>query len=234
MIRNSRLAWILLAGIPAAAAPVDFQRQIRPLLSENCFQCHGPDSGTRMAGLRLDRREDAFHIRKSGVLIVPGKPDASLVYQRISATDASRRMPPAMSRKSMTPQQVALIRQWIEQGAPWRNHWAFEAPVKPALPAVKDAPWVRNPIDRFILARLDAENLKPNRAADDRTLIRRVALDLTGLPPKPAEIDQFLNDRAPGAYERMIDRYLASPHFGEHARATGSTPRAMAIRTVFT
>ncbi len=128
----------------------------------------------------------------------------------------ARRMPPEYSHKHLTPEQVELLKRWIDQGAPWKEHWAFQAPVKPAPPAVRNAAWVRNPIDRFVLARLEQQHLTPAPEADRHTLIRRVALEATGLPPKPAEIEAFLQDAAPGAYERMVDRYLASPHYGEH------------------
>ena len=201
----------------AQAAPaVDFQRQIRPILSDNCFQCHGPDSAARQAGLRLDLRESALHARPNGTPVVPGKSADSLLYQRISDTDASFRMPPPDSRKQLTAAQVALLKRWIDGGAPWKEHWAFQAPVKPKPPAVNTAAWVRNPIDRFILAKLEEKGLAPAPAENQRALIRRVALDTTGLPPKPAEIETFLQDTSPNAYERMVDRYLASPHYGEH------------------
>jgi hypothetical protein len=198
------------------AAQTDFQREIRPLLSDNCFQCHGPDSETRMAGLRLDRKEGLLEARKSGAVIVPGKPAESLLYQRITAASPARRMPPARSHKSLTPAQIAKLKVWIEQGAAWKEHWAYRAPVKAPLPVVRNAAWPANPIDRFILAKLETAGLQPAPAADRRTLIRRVALDLTGLPPSPAELDEYLKDQAPTAYEHMVDRYLASPHYGEH------------------
>ena len=138
------------------------------------------------------------------------------MYQRISAPTAARRMPPVYSRKSLTAAQIALLKRWIEQGAPWQEHWAYKAPVRPKPPAVRNAAWARNPIDRFVLARLEAKGLEPAPAADRRTLVRRVALDMTGLPPKPAEIETFLKDQTPGAYEHMVDRYLASPRYGAH------------------
>ncbi len=125
-------------------------------------------------------------------------------------------MPPAESHKRLTAAQIALLKRWIDGGAPWKEHWAFQSPVKPTPPAVRDAAWVRNPIDRFILARLEEKGLAPAPAENRRALIRRVALDTTGLPPKPAEIEAFLQDSAANAYERMVDRYLASPHYGEH------------------
>jgi len=197
--------------------PVDFQREIRSILSDNCFQCHGPDAGTRMAGLRLDHKEAALEKRKNGAAIVPSNSAASLVYQRLVTTNAARKMPPAHSHKALTTDQIGLIKRWIDQGAPWKEHWAYQPPVKrKTLPAVVNAAWVRNPIDRFVLAKLEPQGLRPAPVADKRTLIRRAALDLTGLPPKPADIDAFLKDVSPNAYEKMLDRYLASPHFGEH------------------
>lgn len=198
-----------------AGRPIDFQKEIRPLLSENCFHCHGPDSTTRMAGLRLDQKDAALEARKNGSAIVPGKPDTSLLYQRITAEKPARRMPPISSHKTLTPQQVAIFKQWIEQGAPWKEHWAYKAPVKAQPPVVKNVAWSHSPIDRFLLAKIEAAGLTPAPAADKRTLIRRVALDATGLPPTPAEIDQYLKDTRPNAYEQMVDRYLGSPHYGE-------------------
>ncbi len=218
-MRHRLLSDFLLAFAATAAscpAAVDFQREIRPVLSENCFQCHGPDSSSRFSGLRLDLKESVFGARKNGVLISPGKPTESLLYQRISASDAGRRMPPESSHKSLTPAQIATIRTWIEQGAPWVEHWAYKAPVAAAVPAVRNAAWARNPIDRFILAKLESKGLEPAAAADRRTILRRVALDLTGLPPTPAETEAYIKDTAPEAYEHMVDRFLASPHFGEH------------------
>ncbi len=201
---------------PKSGSKVDFQKDIRPLLSENCFQCHGPDSTTRMAGLRLDQKDAALEARKRGAAIVPGSPENSLIYQRMVTEKAAMRMPPASSHKTLNPQQIDLIKQWIAQGAAWEEHWAYRVPVKPQLPVVRNKTWAKNPIDSFILAKLESQGLTPAAQADKRTLIRRVALDLTGLPPTPAEIDRFLKDVSPKAYESMIDRYLASPHYGEH------------------
>jgi hypothetical protein len=208
---------LLLMALATARAetPVNFEREVRPLLSEKCFQCHGPDSDTRMAGLRLDLKDSAFAARKNGTPVVPGKPEASLLYQRIGAPDPNRRMPPPYAHKTLDPNQVELLKRWIAQGAPWQEHWAFRAPVKPAPPAVRNVAWVRNPIDRFVLHALEADGLTPAAAAGRRTLLRRVALDLTGLPPTPAEIELYLKDTSPQAYEHMVDRYLASPHYGE-------------------
>jgi hypothetical protein len=208
-------AMTLCAAHVLLGQAVDFQRDIRPILSDNCFQCHGPDSASRQADLRLDRRDSALAALADGTPIVPGKSAESLVYQRISSEDASFRMPPAEAHKTLTPAQIATVKRWIDAGAPWKEHWAFQPPVQPKPPAVKDAAWARNPIDRFILAKLEENGLAPAAAADKRTLIRRVALDTTGLPPKPAEVEAFVQDTSPNAYEHMVDRYLASPHYGE-------------------
>src|SRR6476469_10070840 len=154
------------------APPVNFQRQVRPILSENCFLCHGPDKGTRMADVRLDIREGAFAQRKNGVVIVPGKPDESLLIRRVLSENPAYRMPPVFSHKTLKPEQKEILRRWVEQGAPWKDHWAFVAPVRPQPPAVKDAQWARTPIDSFILAKLEASGLQPAPEADRRTLIR--------------------------------------------------------------
>ncbi|MBK9166008.1 MAG: DUF1549 domain-containing protein [Bryobacterales bacterium] len=210
------LLWLCAAPWMWAAPPIDFQKTIRPILSDACFQCHGPDASTRMAGLRLDIKSAAFEAGKRGAAIVPGKPEQSLLYQRIIEERPARRMPPASAHKTLTAEQIDLLKQWIAQGAPWQEHWAYAAPVPPKLPAVKDAAWVRTRIDRFVLAELEARGLSPAPEADRRTLIRRVALDLTGLPPHPTDAEIFARDRDPKAYEKMVDRYLASPAYGEH------------------
>jgi len=208
---------VLFAGM-AAGAPrgVDFQRQVRPILSNACFHCHGPDAKTRMADLRLDTREGAFSARKSGVVVVPGKPEQSLLMARVMHANGALRMPPAHTKKELTEAQKQTLRQWIADGAEWKDHWSFSAPVKREPPAVKNTAWVRNAIDRFILAKLEQEGLTPAPEADRRALIRRVSLDLTGLPPTPAEVDAFVNDRAANAYEKLVDRLLATPQWGEH------------------
>lgn len=215
--------WVLftLLGItyPLPAAPragVDFQRQVRPILSDACFLCHGPDKSTRVMGLRLDTQEGAFSTRKTGKVIVPGDAKASLLYQRISNPNPALRMPPAYTKKTLTGEQIAILRKWIEEGAEWKEHWSFQAPVKRDPPAVSTKGWVRNPIDNFILAKLESMGLKPAPEADRRTLIRRVSLDLTGLPPDPADVEAFVRDRAPDAYEHLVDRLLASQQWGEH------------------
>ncbi|MFO0503732.1 MAG: DUF1549 domain-containing protein, partial [Acidobacteriota bacterium] len=208
--------WEIQAQPPAKPAAVDFQREVRPILSDNCFYCHGPDKGTRMMDLRLDTKEGAFAERKTGRLLVPGDPAASLVYQRIVSSDKARTMPPAHSKKLLTAAQKDTLKRWIEQGAPWKEHWAFAAPSRPAAPAVTNVRWARNPIDRFVLARLDAAGLPPAAEADRRALARRAALDLTGLPPTPEMLAQFLTDKSPKAYEEYVDRLLATSQWGEH------------------
>jgi len=196
---------------------VNFAREIRPILSDNCFTCHGPDDQKRKASLRLDTREGAFGKLKGGSLaIVPGKPDESELIFRIESDDPDLRMPPQKSGKQLTAGQIAVLRRWIEQGATSSTHWAFEPPRKPALPQVKNAGWPVTEIDRLILARLEAEGLSPAPQAGKTTLIRRVTLDLTGLPPTPREVDAFLSDPSESAYERVVDRLLESPRYGEH------------------
>ena len=215
---------MMAAALPLAAASasvepaaqVDFQREVRPILSDNCFQCHGPDASTRLADLRLDIHEGAFGRRDNGTPIVPGDPDASLVMKRLTHEQEALRMPPVYSRKKLTEEQIGVIRDWIEQGADWSEHWAFRVPSKARLPEVKNESWIRNPIDRFILARLEAEGLEPAPEADRRTLARRAALDLTGLPPEPEIVEQFVEDKAPDAYDRLIEHYLTSEAYGEH------------------
>jgi uncharacterized protein DUF1549/uncharacterized protein DUF1553/cytochrome c/F5/8 type C domain-containing protein len=194
---------------------VDFAADIRPIISAKCYACHGPDAGTRAVDLRLDLREEAVKDRGGRRAIVPGNPAASRAYVRITEREPARRMPPPKTGHSLDPEEIRLVRRWIEQGAPYAEHWAFKAPKRPPLPEVKTPGWVRNPVDAFILARLEKAGLKPSPEADRYTLIRRVSLDLTGLPPTPEEVEAFVNDRSPDAYEKVVDRLLASPHYGE-------------------
>ncbi len=198
---------------------VDFQRQIRPLLSDACFQCHGPDPQVRMAGLRLDLREDVFQARTSGAPVVPGDPDNSLVFRRLTHEDANRRMPPAYSQKTLSNDQIDLIRRWISQGAVWQQHWAFISPGRPELPQVKDTSWPRQDLDYFVLNRLEAKKLFPAPAAEKSRILRRVTFDLTGLPPTLEELDAFLADPSAAAYEKAVDRLLGSPRYGERMAA---------------
>ena len=199
------------------ATHVDFNRDIRPILSENCYKCHGPDDGARKAKLRFDIRSEALKPAKSGEIpIVPGLPEKSQMISRITTSDLDDRMPPTKSGKTLTPAQIDILRRWVAEGAPYAVHWAYVKPVRPPLPQVKRAHWQINAIDDFILARLEREGLKPSLTADRYTLIRRVSLDLTGLPPPPEEVDKFVKDRNPRAYEEVVDRLLANPAFGEY------------------
>jgi mono/diheme cytochrome c family protein len=198
------------------AARVDFNRDVIPILSANCFKCHGPDGENRKSGLRLDRREAAISPAESGkAAIVPGKPDESELVRRIFAGDPDERMPSKDSGKQLTDAQKQTLRRWIAEGAEYKQHWAFVPPTRPSLPAVKRDDWPKNPIDRFVLARLEAERLSPSREADRITLCRRLYLDMLGLPPTPEEVDEFVNDSASDAYHKLVEKLLASPHFGE-------------------
>ncbi|HQU44386.1 MAG TPA: DUF1549 domain-containing protein, partial [Pirellulales bacterium] len=204
-----------LASESTTATPaIDFNGQIRPILSNNCFQCHGPDVAQRKAGLRLDLRDEALRATESGVVvIVPRKPDESELVRRIFAAD-DERMPPADSNKHLTEAEKSRLKEWVAAGAPWQDHWSFIAPLRPALPTVSHAGWSRNAIDDFILSRLDKERLGPSPEANRPTLIRRLSLDLTGLPPTPEEVDRFVNDAAGDAYEELVERLLESPRYG--------------------
>ena len=219
MRRAERLGLILGLSLLASGAraneKINFTRDIRPILSDACFQCHGPDETQRKAELRLDTRESAFAERDGSFSIRAGKPDESEVYLRITSDDPTVLMPPLKSGKKLSAAQVALIKTWIEQGAKWNTHWAFDVPQRPALPKVKDIDWVRNPIDAFIQARLEHEGLKHSLEADRTTLLRRLSLDLIGLPPTIAENDAFLADTSDNAYGSAVDRLLESPHYGE-------------------
>ncbi|MFM7803612.1 MAG: DUF1549 domain-containing protein, partial [Verrucomicrobiota bacterium] len=215
-------AMALIAGtalVLRATAATDFAAEIEPLLIKRCSECHGPDK--QKADLRLDSRAAALRPAESGkAALVPGKPEASEMIRRVTSTDPDEVMPPKGPR--LTPAEVAGLSRWIAEGAVWpevdaRRHWSFQAPVRPRPP--EDLPagaLVRNPIDRFIIARLAKEGLAPQPEADRATLIRRLSLDLTGLPPEPAEVAAFVADRSDKAYENLVDRLLASPHYGEH------------------
>ncbi|MDZ4800865.1 MAG: DUF1553 domain-containing protein [Bryobacteraceae bacterium] len=207
-------AFLSLLLSPVRGA-VDFNSEVRPILSDNCFQCHGPDEQRRMAGVRLDTQEGAQATTKRGSLIVAGNPGASLLLQRMTHAEAGRRMPPPAANRTVTPAQIDTIRRWISEGAKWQTHWAWTAPVRPELPAVSNKSGVRNPIDAFVQARLERDGVQPNAEADRRTLLRRLSLDLTGLPPTVVEIQTFVADKSPDAYEKQVDRLLASPHHGE-------------------
>lgn len=197
----------------AALGEIDYNFHVKPILSQNCYACHGPDEQSREADLRLDVRADALTPLDSLPAITPGEPSKSVLFLRIASTDPEERMPPPEAHKTLTPLQIGILERWIEQGAAYKPHWAFVPPVRPDLPEKTD--WTQNDIDRFILAGMQRNKMKPSREADKRSLIRRLSFDLTGLPPTLEEVKAFSNDEAPDAYEKMVDRLMASPHFGE-------------------
>jgi Protein of unknown function (DUF1553)/Protein of unknown function (DUF1549)/Concanavalin A-like lectin/glucanases superfamily/Planctomycete cytochrome C len=200
----------------SARSRVDFNRDIRPIFSDKCWGCHGPDAVNRSLRLRLDSEGAATADLGQGVrAIVPGHPERSELVRRITAQDESERMPPVYSDRKLTQREIHLLKEWISQGAQWQKHWSFITPARPVLPAVHYQTWPRNPIDYFVLAKLEEQDLRPSPEAERGILIRRVSLDLTGLPPTPAEVDAFLTDHSPGAYEKVVDRLLASPRYGE-------------------
>ncbi|HEV3116440.1 MAG TPA: DUF1549 domain-containing protein, partial [Gemmataceae bacterium] len=191
------------------AQQVDFTRDVRPILSRHCFKCHGPDDKARKAKLRLDSATGAAKV------IVPGKPDESELVRRIFAADESEVMPPPVTRNPLTNAQRQMLRRWIAEGAEYKQHWAFVRPKQGSLPTVKHSAWPRNAVDYFVLAKMEHAGLQPSSLADKYTLVRRLYLDLIGLPPTPEEADAFVHDRSPAAYEKLVDRLLASPHYGE-------------------
>lgn len=202
-----------------AKAPrtIDFNRDVRPILSESCFTCHGPDAAAVQAGLRLDLRDDAIKDRGGYAAIVPGSPEKSRLWHRVSAKEPSEIMPPTYSEvKPLTPDQIETLRLWILQGAKYSRHWAFEVPVKPPMPKVSNPRWVRNEVDLLVMANLDAHGLIPEGEADRRTLARRASLALVGLPPSPEEVEALVRDPDPNAYEKYVDRLLDDPRYGEH------------------
>ncbi len=213
---------ILAAVLPARAADkIQFNRDVRPILADNCFACHGPDSNHRKAGLRLDTKEGFFEkTPKHEPTVVPGSLAKSELWLRITTTNLDDKMPPEDSHKSLKPEQIETLRKWILAGAPWEGHWSFIKPERPPVPSkfkVQSSKFkVQNPIDAFVLAKLQEKGLKPNPEADQRTLLRRVTLDLTGLPPTPEEVTAFLNDKSPDAYAKVVKRLLASARYGEH------------------
>ncbi len=201
---------------PASASSIDFSRDIRPILADKCFACHGPDAPNNLSPLRFDSEAHAMADLGNGRrAIVRGNPEQSELVRRITAEQTSIRMPPAYSERQLTKEEIERLTEWVVLGAPWQRHWAFTRPIRPPAPEVKDQSWVRNAIDSFVLARLEREGWQPSPEADRATLIRRVSLDLTGLPPTPKEVDDFLSDSGPNAYDRVVDRLLASPRYGE-------------------
>ncbi len=208
------LALLACLGLTSQSLGDDLQynRDIRPILAENCFACHGPDSASRKANLRLDQRDAAV----SAKAIAPTKPDESELLARIVSDDPEEVMPPPSTKKTLTAAQKATVRRWIQDGAKYEAHWSLHAPKRPEPPKVKDASWVKTPIDAFLLANLERKGLTPAPEADRRTLARRLSLDLIGLPPEPAMVEAFVKDRSPKAYEALVDKLLASPRYGEH------------------
>src|SRR5438105_1480198 len=213
-----------LAPALSAGEPVDYPRDVKPVLAKHCYACHGPEN--QKAGLRLDTAALALKGSAAGAVVVAGQGKDSKLIKAASGAKGVKPMPPRDPR--LTAGQIALLKAWVDQGAKAppgevalpsvaakSNHWAFQTPVRPPPPAVKTPLWVRNPIDRFILARLEKEGIKPSPEADRVTLIRRLSLDLLGLPPTPQEVDEFVRDSRADAYERLVDRLLASPHYGE-------------------
>jgi mono/diheme cytochrome c family protein len=204
------------ADVPAAPEPVDYNRQVRQILSNHCYACHGPDPADRQAGLRLDQHDGALaELESGGRAIVPGDSAASKLIERVTSNDPDLVMPPADSNKPLSAEQIATLRRWIDEGAKWDEHWAYQPISRPDVPQVANTSWPRTPVDHFVLARLEREGLTPEPEADRATLIRRLSFDLTGLPPSVADVDAFVNDDRPDAYERLVDRLLASPRYGE-------------------
>ena len=212
----ARLALLaaLLAPAPTFAGDkVQYNRDVRPIFAETCFSCHGTDAAARKGKLRLDQREAAV---ERGAIDPKNLAESELLYRLTLADDDESRMPPPSSHKSLTAAQKDTLKRWVAEGAEYQQHWAFLAPARPAVPTVADPAWVKTPVDAFILAELQKRGLKPNAEADRRTLARRAAYDITGLPPTPAEVEQFVNDQSPNAYENYLDKLFASPHYGEH------------------
>ena len=208
-MRLLSLAGLLLANSVVARESVLFNRDVRPILSEYCFECHGPDVAKRKADLRLDTGDPGQAI------ITAGKPSGSELFKRITHADPEERMPPVDSGRALTSSDIETLRKWISQGGKWEKHWAFIPPKLPTIPPAKNSAWPSGAIDRFVLAKLQRAGLQPSPRADREMLLRRVSFDLTGLPPTPRDIDAFLADASPRAYESVVDQLLASPRYGE-------------------
>lgn len=203
------------SALAASEPELQFGRDVLPILSDKCFQCHGPDEKSRQGELRLDIKESLLNRPPESAIVVPGDSSRSELFRRVTTTDREERMPPPESKRQLTPEQIAVLRRWIDNGVPWTGHWAYESPVAASLPIVQGKDWPINEIDGFILAKLETEGIAPGREASREALIRRATLDLTGLPPTLEELDAFLNDSSVNAYEKMIDRLLASPRLGQ-------------------
>ncbi len=209
--------WLLLQTLPAwSDEPVRFNIDVRPILSDACFACHGPDANARQSEVRLDTEDGLFAEIEDHTVVVPGQAEASELYRRITSDDPDVRMPPPDAERQLSARQVELLKRWIDEGATWEGHWAFEPIKRPLVPHVSQPQWLRNSIDGFVLAKLDRRELAPSEQASPETLLRRVTLDLSGLPPTPEQIDAYLEDTSPDRYERLVDRLLASPSYGEH------------------
>ena len=221
MTRAAAMAVLMSLGVLPAAekapakAKVDFSRAIRPLLANKCLKCHGPGQQQRASELRLDLRKSAI-----GTAIVPGRPDQSELVKRITSKDPQKRMPPPESKLELTDPEIALLKAWISDGADYTVHWSFVPPVRPEPPKVAGSGWILSTIDRFVLSRIERAGRKPSPSADRESLIRRLTLDLTGLPPTGSEIDRFLSDKSLRAYARLVDRLLSSQHYGERMAQT--------------
>ena len=205
----------ILAGLASNASAQDklqYNRDIRPILAENCFACHGPDSAARKSDLRIDKRDAAIDYGA----IAAGQPDESLLVERIFSADDKQVMPPPATKKKLTDLQKETLKRWIAEGAEYQPHWSLLPIARPEPPKVENAAWVKSPIDAFILAKLEEKGLSPAPEADRRALARRLSLDLTGLPPEPALVEAFVNDQDANAYEKLVDQLLASKHWGEH------------------
>lgn len=225
IVRLINVLTIVLVGHTSRAdevvrGPIDFNRDVRPILSDACFQCHGPDQAQRVSDLRLDTRDGILRDLPEGPVVVPGAPADSRLWQRITSTDADVKMPPHDSGRSLDDKQIDLLTQWIREGAPWQQHWAFAPVQRPQIPVTQATEWIRNPIDAFVLAQLEHERLAPSPAADKATLIRRVSLGLTGLPPTIDDVESFVHDTSDAAWDTTVDRLLASPHYGEQMAVT--------------
>jgi hypothetical protein len=216
-LRRAMIVLLLLRGTSGGVRgqEVTFSRDVLPILSDACFTCHGPDAGARKGKLRFDTEEGALHRKGRDPVIVPGKSAMSELIRRIVTSDEKEVMPPRNSNRKLSAKQIEVLKRWVDSGAKWGQHWAFEAPRRPSVRAVKDTKWVRNAIDAFVRARLETVGLTPQPEAPRETLIRRLSLDLTGLPPTPAEVEAFVKDTAPDAYEKVVERLLSSAHYGE-------------------
>ena len=198
------------------AQKVDFQRDVLPILSDNCLTCHGPDEDSRMGNLRLDTQEGLFGVRPSGSVVVPHQVEKSQLYNRVTSKQKMLRMPPFYAGEKLTDEQIEVLEKWIKQGAEWKAHWSFQKPGKPEFPAITTTAWINNPIDQFVLSHLETAGLEPAPEAEKSILARRVALDLTGLPPQPETLRAYLNDTSNNAYAKLVEKLLDSPHWGEH------------------